>query len=143
MVEMVFISVLAEWDSAEAGGRLPVLDTACFANWLFQKSSFFIWELTGVLCRCLQKISEEFRSMLAISFSHWSRIRLRRFPIYLTQLSATHGGRLARRDCRRSLHPFPVIAVFGTAMDADLVISAIGSFQWPRKAVGAAKQQFT
>jgi hypothetical protein len=30
-------------------GGLPVLDTvSCFANWLFQKSSFFIWEFDWV-----------------------------------------------------------------------------------------------
>jgi hypothetical protein len=50
VVETVFVPTLAEFDGhiAEAGGGLPVLDkTSCFANWLFQKSSFFIWELTG------------------------------------------------------------------------------------------------
>ena len=50
--ETVFVPTLAEFDGGFDGagiiGGLPVLDIAsCFANWLFQKSSFFIWELTG------------------------------------------------------------------------------------------------
>jgi len=50
--ETVFVPTLAGLDKGfgEAGviGGLPVLDkTSCFANWLFQKSSFFIWELNG------------------------------------------------------------------------------------------------
>jgi len=55
VVETVFALTLAEFDGGFDGagiiGGLPVLDIAsCFANWLFQKSSFFIWELNGVLC---------------------------------------------------------------------------------------------
>jgi hypothetical protein len=52
VVETVFVPTLAGLDKGfgEAGviGGLPVLDkTSCFANWLFQKSSFFIWELNS------------------------------------------------------------------------------------------------
>ena len=69
---------------------------------------------------------------------------LRRVPIDLTKRSANLDVcTLASRNCRRPLHSLPVVAVFGSTVDADLVISAIGSFQWPRKAVKAAKQQFT
>jgi hypothetical protein len=61
VVETVFVPTLAGLDKGfgEAGviGGLPVLDkTSCFANWLFQKSSFFIRELTGFLCSCLQDV---------------------------------------------------------------------------------------
>jgi hypothetical protein len=53
VVETVFVPTLAGLDKGfgEAGviGGLPVLDkTSCFANWLFQKSSFFIWEFDWV-----------------------------------------------------------------------------------------------
>ena len=55
VVETVFVPTLAGLDKgfgeAEIIGGLPVLDIAsCFANWLFQKSSFFIWGLAGFLC---------------------------------------------------------------------------------------------
>ena len=53
VVETVFALTLAEFDGGfdEAGiiGGLPVLDIAsCFANWLFQKSSFFMLEFDWV-----------------------------------------------------------------------------------------------
>ena len=52
VMETVFVPTLAEFDGGFDGagiiGGLPVLDIAsCFANWLFQKSSFFIWELNS------------------------------------------------------------------------------------------------
>jgi hypothetical protein len=49
VVEKVFVPTLAGFDGGFDGagiiGGLPVLDIAsCLANWLFQKSSFFIGE---------------------------------------------------------------------------------------------------
>jgi hypothetical protein len=53
VVETVFVPTLAGLDKgfgeAEIIGGLPVLDIAsCFANWLFQKSSFFMLEFDWV-----------------------------------------------------------------------------------------------
>ena len=43
---MALGTVLAGFGEAGIIGGLPALGTAsCFANWFFQKSSFFIWEL--------------------------------------------------------------------------------------------------
>ena len=147
MVETVFVPTLTgfNWGLGEVGviGGLPVLDTvSCFANWLFQKSSFFIWEYELGSFVFTFRMSEESRSRPTISFSQWGRVRLRRFLVNATGLIVLDACRSLRR-CRRPLHPFPVVAVFGSAVDADLIIGAIGSFHWPRKAVGAAKQQFT
>ena len=66
VMETVFVPTLAEFDGGFDGagiiGGLPVLDIAsCFANWLFQKSSFFIWEVGGVLHFFGFKASERFR----------------------------------------------------------------------------------
>jgi hypothetical protein len=49
VLETSFVPTLAEFDGGFDGAGiidgLSVLEiAACFANWLFQKSSFFIWE---------------------------------------------------------------------------------------------------
>jgi hypothetical protein len=88
------------------------------------------------------RMSEEARSRPTISFSQWGRVRLRRFLVNATGLIVLDAcGSL--RSCRRPLHPFPVVAVFRSAVDAHLIIGAIRQLHRPGESVGAAKKQFT
>ena len=67
VVETVFVPTLAGLDKgfgeAEIIGGLPVLDIAsCFANWLFQKSSFFIFGVDWLPLFFIFSVAEPYRS---------------------------------------------------------------------------------
>ena len=67
VVETVFALTLAEFDGGFDGagiiGGLPVLDIAsCFANWLFHKSSFFIFGVDWLPLFFIFSVAEPRRS---------------------------------------------------------------------------------